>query len=113
MPPKGCRNVRRRPSARPVTGIVQPDDVVHGNLPLCAHPGGRNRAEPIASDWLREYDAALLVIMREGRMVAVGRFSTWALEQLMQPGDIVQYDDGRRMEFMRQVHSEEETTGTS
>ena len=61
--------------------------------PKCQHPGCQNAAEPLASEILEASTRNVLAIQREGSLVAVGKFSNWALTQLLRPGDVLFFDN--------------------
>ena len=71
----------------------------------CEHPGCNCEAAPLTSlDMLRSTDGDIVCISREQegqwRQIAVGKFSEWALSQLIQPGDRILFGDGRRIEAL-------------
>ena len=85
---------------RPLGEVMPSDEPVR-----CEHPGCNCEAAPItAFDMLRETDGDVVCISRqqEGqwRQIAVGKFSEWALGQLIQPGDRLLFSDGRRIEVL-------------
>ena len=61
--------------------------------PKCQHPGCLNSAEPLASEILAAATNNVIAIQRQGNLVAVGKFSNWALTQLLQPGDVLYFDN--------------------
>ena len=100
MPPKGRNNRRARPI--PSNTVMPPEE--EGPV-RCEHPGCNCEAAPLtALDMLRATDGDLSCISRqqegEWRQIAVGKFSEWALSQLIQPGDRLLFGDGRRIEVL-------------
>ena len=68
--------------------------------PTCEHPGCNEPAEPNCScpscgrdhrvtslDFLEELDSPLVCIMRDNRILAVGKFSDSTIQALCRPGD--------------------------
>ena len=101
MPPKG-RRTRRTLSQSTAEMIVPPDVPVR-----CDVPGCNCDAEPVSSlDMLRDTRGDILCISRqqgdtgEWRQIAVGKFSEWAVEQLVVTGDRILFSDGRRIEVL-------------
>ena len=102
MAPKRRNN--RRPTLDQSTAemIMPPDGPVR-----CEMPGCNCDAAPLSSlDMLRDTRGDILCISRqqgdtgEWRQIAVGKFSEWAVEQLVVTGDRILFSDGRRIEIL-------------
>ena len=110
MPPKGCRNARR--ARRAPAPTISPQDIAEDNLPRCQCPGCPNSAMPIADDFFNNSSMAMVAIVRNGVTIAVGKFTGWALEQLMVPGDRLYFNDSREVIFQGPASESEESAET-
>ena len=101
MAPK-ARNNRRRGMPVPSNTVMPPEE----DGPVrCEHPGCNCEAAPLSAlDMLRATSGDLVCISRqqagEWRQIAVGKFSEWAVEQLVVTGDRILFSDGRRIEVL-------------
>ena len=101
MPPKG-RRARRTLDQSTAEMLMPPDGPVR-----CDIPGCNCDAAPLSSlDMLRDTRGDILCISRqqegtgEWRQIAVGKFSEWAVEQIVVTGDRILFSDGRRIEIL-------------
>ena len=108
MAPKARQVARRARRANNATTVATPHDIAVDNLPCCEQPGCQNRAMPIADDFFREMDSAVIAIVRNGVTFAVGKFTGCALTRLMEPGDVLYFNDSREVIFQGPASSSDE-----
>ena len=65
---------------------------------LC--PANARVQGPRPSDHLEHLPFPLIAIYREGELLVVGKFAPLALEEILKPGDILEKEDGCRIEYV-------------
>ena len=77
-PKRRARNAE--PSAEPEPTPAEPE-------PNCTCPSCGNERRVTSLDFLEEIPSPLVCIMRDGRIIAVGKFSDSTIQALCLPGD--------------------------